>query len=80
MAALEPFRAPAAPRPAADPRPLPYLHSVADQQHGNLNVKLEVLISTAEMRTNKLDAYLLSESNAQDLYWTPAQLIAHHTR
>jgi fumarylacetoacetase len=22
---------------------------------------------------------LLSESNAQDLYWTPAQLIAHHT-
>jgi fumarylacetoacetase len=31
------------------------------------------------MRTNKLDAYLLSESNAQDLYWTPTQLIAHHT-
>jgi fumarylacetoacetase len=79
MAALEPFRAPATPRPATDPKLLPYLHSTADQQQGNLNVKLEVLISTETMRTNKLDAYLLSESNAQDLYWTPAQLIAHHT-
>jgi fumarylacetoacetase len=31
------------------------------------------------MRKNKLDAYPLSESNSQDLYWTPAQLIAHQT-
>jgi fumarylacetoacetase len=79
MAALEPFRAPATPRPSTDPKPLHYLHSVTDQQRGNLNIKLEVLISTETMRRNKLDAYLLSESNAQDLYWTPAQLIAHHT-
>jgi fumarylacetoacetase len=78
MAALEPFRAPATPRPATDPKPLPYLHSVADQQRGNLNVKLEVFISTETMRRNKLDAFPLSESDAKDLYWTPAQLIAHH--
>ena len=31
------------------------------------------------MRGNKLDPHLLSQSNAQDLYWTPGQLIAHHT-
>jgi len=79
LAALEPFRAPASPRPATDPKPLPYLHSAADQQQGSLNIKLEVFISTATMRTNKLDPYPLSESNAEDLYWTPAQLIAHHT-
>jgi len=79
MAALEPFRAPAMPRPVTDPKPLPYLHSVADQQRGSLNVKLEVLISTETMRANKLDAFLLSEANALNLYWTPAQLIAHHT-
>jgi fumarylacetoacetase len=79
MAALEPFRVSAAPRPATDPKPLPYLHSVADQQRGNLNVKLEVFISTATMRANKLEAFLLSESNARELYWTPAQLIVHHT-
>ena len=79
MAALEPFRAPASSRPATDPKPLPYLHSVTDQQQGNLNAKLEVFISTDTMRKNKLAPFLLSESNASDLYWTPAQLIAHHT-
>ena len=31
------------------------------------------------MRKNKLAPFLLSKSNAADLYWTPAQLIAHHT-
>jgi fumarylacetoacetase len=79
MAALEPFRAPASPRPAADPRPLPYLHSPSDDVAGSLNVKLEVFLSTKTMRENKLDSFKLSESNAQDLYWTPTQLIAHHT-
>src|SRR6266481_2379888 len=79
MAALEPFRAPATPRPPDDPKPLSYLHSVADQQRGSLNVKLEVLISTDTMRRNKLDAFPICESTAQALYWTPAQLIAHPT-
>ena len=78
-AALEPFRVPAALRPASDPKPLPYLHSSADQEQGSLNVELEVLISTETMRENKLDPFLLSKSNVHDLYWTPAQLIAHHT-
>jgi fumarylacetoacetase len=79
MTALEPFRAPAMPRRATEPKPLPYLHSAADQERGNLNVKLEVLISTETMRRNKLDPFPISQSNANDLYWTPAQLIAHHT-
>jgi fumarylacetoacetase len=79
MSALEPFRTAAAPRPDTDPKPLPYLHSAADQQQGSLNVKLEVFLSTATMRENKLEPFCLSESNACDLYWTPAQLIAHHT-
>ncbi|MGD0444501.1 MAG: fumarylacetoacetase [Edaphobacter sp.] len=79
MAALEAFRVPATPRPAGDPKPLPYLHSTDDQQRGSLNVGLEVYLSTITMRENKLDPFLLSESNVHDLYWTPAQLIAHHT-
>jgi fumarylacetoacetase len=79
MAAFEPFRAPATRRLTTDPAPLPYLHSAADQQQGSLNVKLEVFISTKTMRENKLAPLLLSESNVHDLYWTPAQLIAHHT-
>jgi fumarylacetoacetase len=79
IVALEPFRAPATPRPLADPEPLPYLRSAADQTHGTLNVKLEVLLSTETIRTNKLPPVLLSQSNPRDLYWTPAQLITHHT-
>ncbi len=79
IAALEPFRVPAAPRLAADPKSLPYLHSTSDQKRGAINVELEVFISTTTMKNNNLPPYKLSHSNAQDLYWTPAQLIAHHT-
>jgi fumarylacetoacetase len=79
MAALEPFHHPAAKRPAADPKLLPYLDSATDQKQGALNVKLEVLITTEASRMNKLQPFLLSESKVSDLYWTPAQLIAHHT-
>ena len=31
------------------------------------------------MRANNLEPYSLSRSSSEDLYWTPAQLIAHHT-
>ena len=44
-----------------------------------MNVKLQVFLSTKTTRENKLDPCLLSESNAKDLYWSPAQLITHHT-
>lgn len=77
--ALEPFRIPAAARPVGDPNPLPYLHSTSDQKHGNINVKLEVFIATRTMRENKLSPHSLSQSSTEDLYWTPAQLITHHT-
>lgn len=79
MAALKPFRSAPAPRPSEAPKPLPYLYSASDQSQGGMDVKLEVFISTQIMRNNKLAPYPLSQSNAQDLYWTPAQLIAHHT-
>lgn len=79
MAALEPFRAAVDTRRHSDPKPLPHLRSVSDQAHGNLNIKLEVFISTNTMQKNKLEPFLLSKTNARDLYWTSAQLIAHHT-
>jgi fumarylacetoacetase len=78
IAALEPFRTPATARPKDDPQPLPYLYSSSDQAKGGLNVKLEVFLLTEIMRTNKLPPFPLSQSHAQDLYWTPAQLITHH--
>ena len=79
MAALELFRVAAAPHTKGDPKPLPYLHSSVDQQQGSVDIKLQVYLLTEKMRVNKLAPFLLSESNPRDLYWTPAQLIAHHT-
>ena len=78
--ALAPFRCPAYVRPQGDPRPLDYLWSDADQQAGGFDITLEVGIRTAQMREKGSPAHVVSRSNAfRDMYWTFAQLLAHHT-
>jgi fumarylacetoacetase len=77
--ALAPFRAAALSRPQGDPHPLDYLFDTADQASGGLDVHLQVLLSTAQMRENNEPATEILTSNARYLYWTPAQMIAHHT-
>lgn len=79
MEALAPFRVPAFHRAEGDPAPLPYLTDSADQAHGGIDVRLEVLISSARMRDAGLPPMPVSRSTLADLYWTPAQLLAHHT-
>jgi fumarylacetoacetase len=76
--ALAPFRR-ALQRPADLPAVLPYLHDAADQAHGALDIVLEVSLQTAGMRARGEAAVPLSQSNALDAIWTPAQLLAHHT-
>ncbi len=76
--ALAPFRIAQAPRPPGDPAPLDYLSDPVDQATGALDLELEVLLSTPAMRAQGLPARRLALSNARHLYWTPAQLIAHH--
>jgi fumarylacetoacetase len=66
-------------RASADPTPLSYLSSEVDQRHGSFSIQLEVSLLTETMRRNALQPFVLSRSNAADLYWTPAQLVAHHT-
>jgi fumarylacetoacetase len=77
--ALVPFRVPALPRPEGDPRPLDYLLDEADQACGGLDVHLQVLLSTETMRSANEPAVEILTSNAKYLYWTPAQMVAHHT-
>lgn len=79
MAALAPFRVPALLRQAGDPSPLPYLFDATDQHTGGIDLNLEVSIITAAMRRAGNAPHRLSRSNLRDLYWTPAQLVAHHT-
>lgn len=77
--ALAPYSTSIAIRKEDDPKPLDYLFSKEDQESGAVNVLLEVLLLTQSMRAASRPPYLLSTSNAVDLYWTPAQLITHHT-
>jgi fumarylacetoacetase len=79
MEALAPFRAAFA-RPAGDPQPLPYLDSADNRRQGALDIQLEVWLQTAAMRAAGQPAVRLSAGNAAEAaYWTPAQLVAHHT-
>jgi fumarylacetoacetase len=79
MEALAPFRVPAFARAAGDPAPLPYLYDDADQAGGGIDVRLDVLLSSARMRAEGHAPMQVSRSTLADLYWTPAQLLAHHT-
>jgi fumarylacetoacetase len=78
LEALEPFRAPAFARPAGDPVPLPYLESPQQAAHGGFDISLQVLLSSLKMREQGAAPAELCRSNLRDLYWTPAQLLAHH--
>ena len=79
LEALAPYRVPAFARPEGDPRPLPYLAHEENEAHGGIDLRLEVLLSTEAMRERGLPPYTVSRSNLRDLYWTLAQMVAHHT-
>jgi len=79
LAAFEPFRIAAALRPADDPSPLPYLFDPVDQYTGAIDVTLEAFLLTPFMRAAGLPPHRLSHASLRTLYWTPAQLVAHHT-
>jgi len=70
--ALEPFRCAPEPRPEGDPEPLPHLRSAGDDAY---DIRLEVWLRSAKMG----EPVRLSGSNFRSLYWTLAQMIAHHT-
>lgn len=77
--ALAPFRIAQPPRPAGDPQPLPYLWDDADQCAGQLDLELDVLIRTEAMRAGGMPPQRIAVSNTRHLYWTFAQMVAHHT-
>jgi fumarylacetoacetase len=77
--ALEPFRAPLKPRPEGDPKPLPYLSDAQDAAAGGIGIQLEVFLETAEMRRAGQPPTRLSATSFLEMYWSPAQLLAHQT-
>jgi len=78
MEALTPFRAPAFERYAADPVPLPYLAEGVDLRGAGVDVAVEAYLETRRMRDEGLAEVRLSRATTLDLYWTFAQMLAHH--
>lgn len=77
--ALEPFRCAQPARPEGDPQPLSYLLDKRDQAAGAFDIELEVLLLTEQMREQGLAPHRLTLSNTRSMYWTVAQLVAHHS-
>jgi fumarylacetoacetase len=72
MEALEPFRCAPFERNAEDPQPLEYLKEKTPR---GIDICLEMHLRTPAMKKPQR----LSRGNARDAYWTPAQLVAHHS-
>src|SRR5213595_2628342 len=69
LEALDPFRKPLA---AQDPAPMSYLKRANDF---TFDIQLEARLQTARMRKPQT----ITRSNFQNLYWSIAQQLAHHT-
>ena len=67
--ALEPFRKPLPPQ---DPEPLPYLHRPEDFTY---DIQLEARLQTQSLAS----PHVITRTNFQNLYWSIAQQLAHHT-
>ena len=77
--ALAPFHTSAYARPAGDPAPLPYLDDANDRADGGLDITLEAYLSTAAMRRAGTAPLRITQTSFAQMYWTVAQMIAHHT-
>ena len=76
--ALAPFRTAAFARPASDPAPLPYLDDAEDRANGGLEITLEASIASETMRRAGTAPLRLAQTSSANLYWTVAQMVAHH--
>jgi fumarylacetoacetase len=79
LEALAPFRSRALPRRQDDPAPLPHLFSAQDQESGGIDLTLEVRLLSERMRQQGCEPMLVSSGNFREMYWTIAQMLAHHT-
>ena len=76
MDALRPYRMPGPARAEGDPPMLDYLRW---DQDFVVDVRLEVLLSSAAMRERGLAPTRVSFGTFADMYWTMSQMVAHHT-
>ena len=78
MEALAPYRLPFT-RPADEPQPLAYLDDAGNRAQGVIDIELEVLLETAQNRSQKQAATRITKTSFRHQYWTYAQMVAQHT-
>jgi fumarylacetoacetase len=71
--ALEPYFAVP---PVQSPAPAGYLQA---REPWGLDLRLEIALSSAAMRADGIDDVVVSRTTFADMYWTPAQQLAHAT-
>lgn len=76
LEALAPYMLPGPPRGADDPENLPYLQSDHDVA---IDLELEVAIASQGMRDAGTSPTRISLGNYREMYWSIAQMVAHHT-
>ena len=76
--ALAPYRC-AWTREAGEPQPLAYLDAPPVREHGAFDIRLQVWLESAARRERGLGPVRLTETSFRHQYWTPAQMLAHHT-
>ncbi len=79
LEALAPFRCPAFSRSQSDPLPLPYLSDSINTTLGGIDLTVEVLLNSAQMREQGIEPLTMSHASFRQMYWTMAQMITHHT-
>ncbi len=78
MEALAPYRQ-AFNRPAGDPQPLAYLDDAGNKAQGAIDISLEVLLESDQLRAAGKPPARLSGTSFKHQYWTVAQMVTHHT-
>jgi len=77
LEALAPYRVSVRKRAEEDPEPLKYLQS-ADEERDGIDLAVEVYLESRAMQEVGMQPEQVSRGNLRDLYWSLAQLIAHH--
>lgn len=77
--AMAPFRCAAFERPACDPAVPRQLYDEADQKSGGLDLVMEAYLESRTMRDATLAPMRVCRTNFNYMYWTPAQMVSHHT-
>ncbi len=78
LEALAPFRVPFE-RPANEPQPLAYLDGPDNRARGVLDIRLEVLIQSAQRHAQGQPGTRVSHTSFRHQYWTVAQMVTQHT-